>query len=230
MLYSAELAPLFISLFFLACVVLWFAIKNHRNALLLGFIIPLVMISVAISYMSVDKILGYPINVNIPEDSIYLSHIESPDGQSIFVWVIEPNKNKPRAVSIPNTKNNKKAMQDAKDKTEQGIKQQMGPKMESDSDKEGELKGRGETNGGEYSTYDFRINGGGLKEVNPRMVLPEDASGNDSVSQRENGREEEVMSQPVSPVSIQAFPYEDLPEMPIDPDATNYAVDENTDF
>ena len=75
MLYSAELAPLFISLFFLACVVLWFAIKNHRNALLLGFIIPLVMISVVISYMSVDKILGYPINVNIPEDSIYLSHI-----------------------------------------------------------------------------------------------------------------------------------------------------------
>ena len=73
MLYSVELAPLFISLFFLACVVLWFAIKNHRNALLLGLVIPLTLATVVISYMSVDRILGYPINATIKTCLLYTS-------------------------------------------------------------------------------------------------------------------------------------------------------------
>ena len=77
--------------------------------------------------MSVDRILGYPINATIKADSVYISHIESLDGESIYVWVVEPGSAKPRAVSIPNTKNNKKQMQNAKDKSKEGIKQQMSP-------------------------------------------------------------------------------------------------------
>ncbi len=231
MLYSVELAPLFISLFFLACVVLWFAIKNHRNALLLGLVIPLTLATVVISYMSVDKILGYPINALIKPDSVYLSHLESPDGESIYVWIIEPGSAKPRAVSIPNSKNNKKQMQDAKNKTEEGVPQQMAPMQEILNPDE--MKGRGMTQGGEYATYDFRIGGGSLKDINPRLGLPPELDPDEErpqdpadVSALDFETEEEmaVMAQPV-------VPYSDLPEMPTeDATTTDRSVDENTDF
>jgi len=228
MLYSVELAPLFISLFFLACVVLWFAIKNHRNALLLGLVIPLTLATVVISYMSVDRILGYPINATIKADSVYISHIESLDGESIYVWVVEPGSAKPRAVSIANTKNNKKQMQDAKDKSKEGIKQQMSP-VSKILNKE-EMKGRGMTAGGEYATYDFRIGGGSLKDINPRLGLPSEQDPDEEQSPQANppsishmdleNAEDVVMTQTV-------VPYEELPDME---DASNHTVDENTDF
>lgn len=233
MLYSVELAPLFISMFFLACVVLWFAIKNHRNALLLGLVIPLTLATVVISYMSVDRILGYPINATIKPDSVYLSHLESPDSKSIYVWIVEPGSDKPRAVTILNTKNNKKQMQDAKNKTEEGIKQQMAPVSEILN--EAEMKGRGMTKGGEFATYDFRIGGGSLKGINPRLGLPPEEDPDEEQTQNPPPNisaldfetdESVAMAQPV-------VPYSDLPEMPVDTDdATNidHSVDEHTDF
>ena len=89
-MYAVDLMPLFISLFFLAVVVLWLAIQNYKNVTITAVIIPLTLLATVVSYMTVDRILGYPIKADMAEDSLYLSHIESPDTERIFVWIIEP--------------------------------------------------------------------------------------------------------------------------------------------
>ena len=124
-MYAVDLMPLFISLFFLAVVVLWLAIHNYKNVTITAVIIPLTLLATVVSYMTVDKLLGYPIKATMAEESLYLSHIESPDSERIFVWIIEPGSSKPRSISIINTDNNRKAMADAKAKTEAGVKQKM---------------------------------------------------------------------------------------------------------
>ena len=124
-MYAIDLMPLFISLFFLAVVVLWLAIQNYKNVTITAVIIPLTLIATVISYMTPDRILGYPIKADMAEDSLYLSHIEfHPDTERIFVWIIEPVLVN-RSISIMNTDNNRKAMADAKAKTEAGVKKKM---------------------------------------------------------------------------------------------------------
>ena len=59
-MYAIDLMPLFISLFFLAVVVLWLAIQNYKNVTITAVIIPLTLLATVISYMTVDRILGYP--------------------------------------------------------------------------------------------------------------------------------------------------------------------------
>ena len=124
-MYAVDLIPLFVSLFFLAIVVLWFSVQNYKNVKMTAVIIPLTLLATVISYMTVDKILGYPIKAEMQDDSLYLSHIESQDSEKIFVWIIEPGSTKPRSISILNTDNNRKAMSDAKAKTEKGVKQRI---------------------------------------------------------------------------------------------------------
>ncbi len=171
MLFLVELFPLLVSLSVLSIVVLWFSIQNYKNAPLLAFIIPLTLAATIISYLSVQSILGYPISKKIEMDSVYVSHMISADDKSIYVWLIEPGAKKPRAVSIPNTENNKKQMSDARDKTENGVKQKMAPHpMEDKMEKK---EGGGQTIGGEYMIYDFQISGGSLKDYgNGQLGLP----------------------------------------------------------
>ncbi len=174
-MYAVDLMPLFISLFFLAVVVLWLAIKNYKNVKITAVIIPLTLVATVISYMTVDRILGYPIKADMAEDSLYLSHIESPDTERIFVWIIEPGSNKPRSISIMNTDNNRKAMADAKAKTEAGVKQKMRKKpseWKRESNESSEQSNQGMTEGGEWEVYDFQIRGGSLKNYNPQAGLP----------------------------------------------------------
>ena len=174
-MYAVDLMPLFISLFFLAVVVLWFSVQNYKNVTMTAVIIPLTLLATVVSYMTVDKILGYPIKAEMADDSLYLSHIESQDNERIFVWIIEPGSTKPRSVSIANTDNNRKAMSDAKAKTEKGVKQKMKLKAsEWERKADGEEAGNnGMTPGGEYEIYDFTIRGGSLKQYNPNAGLPE---------------------------------------------------------
>lgn len=174
-MYAIDLMPLFISLFFLAVVVLWLAIQNYKNVTITAVIIPLTLLATVISYMTVDRILGYPIKADMAEDSLYLSHIESPDTERIFVWVIEPGASKPRSISIMNTDNNRKAMADAKAKTEAGVKQKMRKKpseWKRKSEESSEQSNQGMTEGGEWEVYDFQIRGGSLKNYNPQAGLP----------------------------------------------------------
>jgi hypothetical protein len=98
--------------------------------------------------------LGYPVKQTIPEDSMYLNHIENADGSELYVWVLEPERMMPKNYSVPATKENKKQMQRAKGRTDKGINQQIG-KYKSER--------KGETNDGDYMTYDFSIDPQGLK-------------------------------------------------------------------
>jgi len=158
--YMTDLLPLLLSISFLAIVVLWFAINNYKSALVVFIIIPLTISSVGISYFTVEKLLGYPTAGTMTDESLYVSHLPSQDGKWIYVWIVEPESNQPRAIIIPATKNNKKQMDGAKQKSEQGIKTQIKSKGDGAF-----VKGqRGQTAGGEYEVYDFQIDGGGLKD------------------------------------------------------------------
>lgn len=212
-MYAVDLMPLFISLFFLSVVVLWLAIHNYKNFTVTAMVIPLTLLATVVSYMTVDRILGYPIKAEMAEESLYLSHIESPDSERIFVWIIEPGANKPRSISIINTDNNRKAMSDAKDKTEAGVKQKMRKKpsdWERKSDENSEQSNQGMTEGGEWETYDFQIRGGSLKNYNPNVGLPE----NGEYDSLPGPNPSQGVDTPTNP---QPMNYEELPQMPIEP-------------
>ena len=70
-----------------------------------------------------------------------------------------------------NTDNNRKAMADAKAKTEAGVKQKMRKKpseWKRKSEESSEQSNQGMTEGGEWEVYDFQIRGGSLKNYNPQ--------------------------------------------------------------
>ena len=201
--------PLFISLFFLAVVVLWLAIQNYKNVTITAVIIPLTLLATVISYMTVDRILGYPIKADMAEDSLYLSHIESPDTERIFVWIIEPGASKPRSISIMNTDNNRKAMADAKAKTEAGVKQKMRKKpseWKRKSEESSEQSNQGMTEGGEWEVYDFQIRGGSLKNYNPQAGLPQNGEFDTLPGPNPSQGAD-------SPTNPQPMNYEDLPQL-----------------
>jgi hypothetical protein len=109
-------------------------------------------------YNTIVKTLGYPIQQTIPDDALYLYHIESIDGEQLYVYAIEPEKVLPKNFKIPATEQNRSTMSEAKRRTERGIKQLL----RGDSKK----KRNGERNDGEYLRYDFKIDSQGLKSYN----------------------------------------------------------------
>jgi len=134
---------------FLAIVVLWISVKNYKNFLITFIIIPLTLISVVTSYTTIQRLLGYPVETNIPTDSVYVTHLTDHDW--IFVWAFPPKSASPRAYSIPNTAQNKKAMEEA----EQGQEAGRGQLISQNSETPAETVGQ--TNGGDYVTYDFIV-------------------------------------------------------------------------
>ena len=147
--YNLDLLPLLVSLSILTFVVLWVAIRNYKNFLIIFVVIPIAITCSITSYFTVSRILGYPVHESITEESIYLSHLESPDGENIFVWIIKPGEGEPKAIIIENTKNNRMQLDQAQQATEGGNPQVIAPKNE----------GNGQTNGGEYVVYDFQPSG-----------------------------------------------------------------------
>lgn len=153
MIYTIDLLPILASLLFLSMVVLWVAIKNYKNFIITFFIIPLTLVSVITSYTTVQRLLGYPVQAIIPDESVYITHLTG--GEFIYVWAFPPGADQPRAYSIPNTEQNKKAMEEAAEGQEQGRGQQISQK--TGEGEEGMMRGVGETDGGEYEVYDFII-------------------------------------------------------------------------
>lgn len=145
MTYSSDLLPILLSLLFLSIVVLVIAIINRKNFFITFMIIPLTLSSATTIYFTIDRLLGYPVFVSIPDDSFYITHLESMDREWIYVWAVPPSSDKPRAYTIANTEQNKKAMEEAESGAEDGVGQQIG---QLDN-------GLGQTEGGEYQVYDF---------------------------------------------------------------------------
>jgi hypothetical protein len=148
--YNFDLLPILLSIIFLSIVVLWVAIKNYQNFLLMFLIIPLTIFSGWTAYSTVDKLLGYPVFAKIEDDAFYITHVEDPMGDFIFVWLVNPGELKPKSVMVVNSKENKESLEDAKEKTESGIPQMI---------KQKQVEGQGQTLGGELEIYDFQQQG-----------------------------------------------------------------------
>jgi len=154
MMFDYNLLPFFISMIVFNIIVLAIGVYFWRNDLIMFVIIPIAFFCAFTGYKTITTMLGYPVKQTIPEESLYLSHIENTDGSELYVWVLEPERMMPKNYSIPATDSNKKQMQRAKDRTQNGVAQQLGRYKSIRP---------GDKNTGEYLTYDFSIDGRGLK-------------------------------------------------------------------
>jgi hypothetical protein len=170
--YNFDLLPVLLSIVFISVVVLWVAIKNHQNFVLMFVLIPLTIFSGWTIYATVDSLLGYPVFDEITTDSLYVTHLEDPEGDFIYIWLIKPGELRPKSIMIANSDENKKALDEAQKAQSEGKPQQL---KESD-----QLEGQGETNGGELEAYDFQTQGAKvlkdqqreLEESQPTRKLP----------------------------------------------------------
>lgn len=147
-MYNFDLLPVLVSLVFLTAVVLWVAISNYKNFLLMVFLIPLAIYAGWTIYVTIDKLLGYPVPDDIKKDSLYVSHLEDTRGEWIYVWLVIPGDQRPKAIMVPNTKGNKEALEEAQEKSQEGQPQGL-------ESAEGVESDGGETTGGELRSYDF---------------------------------------------------------------------------
>jgi len=154
-----QLLPILVALGFLSIVTLWTIIKYYKNSLIVAILIPLTIISFTTTYITLERVLGYPIDLTIPEESIYLSHVVSDYNNVIYVWILEPGSTIPRSIIIPLTKENKEQMRAAKKRQASGIPQMI----RKDGDN---LAGVGQTKGGDYVLYNFQVSDPeNLKEI-----------------------------------------------------------------
>jgi len=138
-------------------------------------LIPITIFSGWTIYSTIDKLLGYPVNDVIVEDSFYLYHIDDPLGDYIFVWLVKPGELRPKAIMVKNSKSNKESLEKAQEKKEQGVPQMMKPA--------GDQEGKGQTAGGEFELYDFQNTGDDVikeqqreRESGPRPLPGRDTS------------------------------------------------------
>lgn len=159
-LYNFDLLPILLAMIVIVSVVLWVAIRNYKNFILMFFLIPLALFSGWTVYTTVDKLLGYPTIDLFEKDTLYLSHFENPDIEEwIYVWVLKPGEAKPKAIMIPATEKNKDKLAQAEQETSQGVPIYM----------EVQVDGQGQTSGeAEINIYDFQQNWGAAEKDKQR--------------------------------------------------------------
>lgn len=155
-MFDYNLLPFFVSMVLLVFIFLAIGIHFYRNTVVMFIIIPVAMFCTFFGYNTITNLLGYPVQQSIPEEAMYLSHIQNGDGTELYVWVLEPERLQPKNFRIPATEQNKKQFQTANARSKNGIPQLIKPEK-----KKGDRLG--ETNDGDYLTYDFTIDGGNLK-------------------------------------------------------------------
>ena len=176
-LYNFDLLPILLAMIVIVSVVLWVAIRNYKNFILMFFLIPLALYSGWTVYTTVDKLLGYPTIDLFEKDTLYLSHFENPDiAEWVYVWVLKPGEAKPKAIMIPATEKNKDKLAQAEQETSQGVPIYM----------EVQVDGQGQTSGeAEINIYDFQSNWDDVAKER----------------QRQEDQQERIMPGPAAPVS-----------------------------
>lgn len=165
-LYNFDLLPILLAMIVIVSVVLWVAIRNYKNFILMFFLIPLALFSGWTVYTTVDKLLGYPVIDLFEKDTLYLAHFENPDVEEwVYVWVLKPGESKPKAIMIPATEQNKDKLAQAEQETSEGVPIYM----------EVQVDGQGQTSGdAEINIYDFQQNWGAAEKEQQRQADEQD--------------------------------------------------------
>ena len=159
MIFDFSLFPLFFSVLVLTLLVLAIGIHFAKNVYVMMLVIPVSLICVFSTYKTVTNVLGYPVSQVIPDKSFYLAHTQDPNKDWIFVWIIEPDKQLPKNVKIPNTEKNQNQLQTASERSQAGIPQQLKGEQTADGN-------NGPFNAGNYEAYDFILDDSRLKQYN----------------------------------------------------------------
>lgn len=146
--YNIDLLPVLIALILLSTIMLWIAIKNYKSLAAMMVIIPLTIFSGWTVYTTIDKLLGYPVVESFTDQSIYLFHTEGIDDDWIYVWIFKSTDTRPKAIMVPNTKNNQDELDEAKERSQGGgVPQIIRSKLNT----------KGQTPQGELERYDFQM-------------------------------------------------------------------------
>ena len=155
-MFDFNLLPFFASMMILLLVVLAIGVHFWKNKIIMMLIIPLSFTCAFTGYNTITNILGYPVMQEIPDESLYLNHIESLDGKQLYVWAVEPEKTLPKNFKIPATEQKKRTMNEAQQRSKNGIRQMLKGAEKS-------TRSGNEFNPGDYLRYDFQVDPQGLK-------------------------------------------------------------------
>lgn len=147
MILDSTVFPFFISMIVLLAILLIVGVHVWRNFYAMLFLIPISLFCGVYGYNTITDVLGYSIKDTIPDNSLYLNHMNSNTEEIIYVWIVPPGKSKPKGVEIPATENNKRKMEQARQGAQAGIKQGI----QSRKSRPGEIQE------GEYQIYNFTI-------------------------------------------------------------------------
>jgi len=124
MTLDIELTKIFLtlSIFVLMSFSLFVAIRYGRVNKWTYIMIPVILVLSMTIKTSMEDMLGYPTKQIAPEEQLYLTHFVGIEKKWIYIWAIDRNISwEPRAFKIIYTKENEKALQDAKEQQEAGV-------------------------------------------------------------------------------------------------------------
>jgi hypothetical protein len=113
-----------LSLFLMTAFSLFIMVYHGKQSWWLYLIIPVMLITATLSYVNIEKAMGYPTAVENTNEQMYVSHSVGVHKEWIYVWAIDYEVSTiPRAYRITYTKENEKKLAEAKQKQEQGLAQ-----------------------------------------------------------------------------------------------------------
>lgn len=111
-------------LFLITFFSLFIMIQHSKQSPWLYLVIPVMAMTVILSYNTIEDAMGYPTPVENTNEQIYVSHVVGVHKEWIYVWAIDYKVSTiPRAYRITYTKENEKKLAEAKQKQEQGMAQ-----------------------------------------------------------------------------------------------------------
>lgn len=144
----SELTAFYVAVALMTVGILYVGIYLVRSRWMFA-VIPFMIGSAITSYVTLESILGYPVRDEVPEESLYISHL-SLENEIVF-WLLIPGENEPKAIKVPATDEQKQKAQKAQKKTEGGIPQVMRRKKRS-------------TEVDMFEFYDFQVQRGVSKD------------------------------------------------------------------
>ena len=111
-------------LFMITAFSLFIMVSHSEHSWWLYLVIPIMLMMATLSFVAVEKAMGYPTPTENTNEQVYVSHKVGVHKEWIYVWAIDYDvATIPRAYRITYTKENEKKLAEAKQKQEQGLTQ-----------------------------------------------------------------------------------------------------------
>lgn len=91
-----------------------------KQSIHLIYIIPLSLFFIVGTYFYINDLFGYPTVKTNEKDFYLLNYFIGPDEESIYLWVLIKGEDKPKAITLPYTADDHKALESMDDSLKNG--------------------------------------------------------------------------------------------------------------